>query len=110
MVDIETLMDRVEGDRKLLGEMVSVFLQDSAGSMESVLNALESRDLHGLAAAAHALRGSVANFAVRGAFETARNLETLAREGNLESAREQYTQLSRQVVQLREELTALIHS
>jgi two-component system, sensor histidine kinase and response regulator len=110
MVDLDALMDRVDGDRELLKEMVVVFLEGSGSNMETFRSALESRDLPRLAASAHALKGCVANFSTRGAFETVSSLEALAKHGDVEAAREQYAQLSRQVEQLCGELSKLAHT
>lgn len=107
MVDIQSLMERVEGDQGLLDGMIEAFLQDCSSNLESVLSAIKREDFRGLAVAAHALKGSVANFATRGAFETARNLEAFAQQGDFESARAQYPRLSQQLSQICEELTAL---
>jgi two-component system sensor histidine kinase/response regulator len=81
------LLDGVSGDRKLLREMVDLFLVDAPKLVGRVKRAVVRGDAVRLKEAAHALKGSVGNFGSASAFEAARRLETFGRENNLPSAR-----------------------
>ncbi len=83
-----TLLARFSGDRKLVRTLVNAFREDCPRMMSRIRSAIRARDAAALADAAHALKGSVGNFGASAAFETAREVEKLAREGKLDGARE----------------------
>jgi len=87
-VDNSTLLARFGGDRKLVIKLVNAFRKDCPRMITRIGSAIRSRDAAALADAAHALKGSVGNFGASAAFETAREVEKLAREGKLDGARE----------------------
>ena len=96
-VDESALLTRFSGDRKLLLTLVNAFRGDCPSMMERIRSAVRARDAAALADAAHALKGSVGNFGASEAFETAREVEKLAREGKLDGARELGATLERQI-------------
>ena len=88
IVDNSTLLARFGGDRKLVFKLVNAFRKDCPRMIATIGSAIRARDAAALANAAHALKGSVGNFGASAAFETAREVEKLAREGKLDGARE----------------------
>jgi PAS domain S-box-containing protein len=87
-VDNSTLLARFGGDRRLVFKLVNAFRKDCPRMIARIGSAIRARDAAALADAAHALKGSVGNFGASAAFETAREVEKLAREGKLDGARE----------------------
>jgi len=85
-LDMTALLNGVDGDRKLLCELIDVFLVDTPKQLARIKRALARGDATGLKEAAHALKGSVGNFDPTHAFEAVRRLETLGRENNLTDA------------------------
>ena len=85
-LDMTALLNGVDGDRKLLCELIDVFLVDTPKQLARIKRALARGDATGLKEAAHALKGSVGNFDPTQAFEAVRRLETLGRENNLTDA------------------------
>jgi CheY-like chemotaxis protein/HPt (histidine-containing phosphotransfer) domain-containing protein len=85
-LDTAALLEGVGGDRKLLREMVKVFLIDTPKLMARIERAIANEDAPRLKEAAHALKGSVGNFESSRAFDAVRHLETLARDNNLAEA------------------------
>ena len=77
---------RLGGDRRLLREMLGLFLTESPGMLAAVERALAAGDAGALRRAAHALKGSVANFAAPRPVEAARVLERMGTEGDLAGA------------------------
>ena len=63
-----------------------MFLQECPKLLEGVRQAAEQRNASLLERAAHALKGSVGDIAAPQAFDAARTLEQMAREGKLEGA------------------------
>jgi two-component system, sensor histidine kinase and response regulator len=71
------------GNRKVLREVIDIFLVDGPHLLAAVQHAQQAGDGKELAASAHALKGSVGLFVQTGAFDTARQLERAARAGDL---------------------------
>ena len=67
----------------MLAEVIRVFLSDAPGQAAALRAATEAADAGSIAAAAHALKGSVGLFSKGAAYEAARALEQAARAGDL---------------------------
>jgi HPt (histidine-containing phosphotransfer) domain-containing protein len=74
------------GDRSLLRDLLGIFLADCPGMVSNIRKAIDASDATALRHAAHALKGSVANFAAPRPLEAARRLERMGIDGDLESA------------------------
>lgn len=70
-----SLLDGVGGDRKLLRELVEVFVADTPKLLARIERAIQRRNARRLKEAAHALKGSVGNFDSGRVFEAVRALE-----------------------------------
>src|SRR5207244_8010112 len=86
VVDKGAIMRRVNGDRKLLQEVVGIFMTDHQKLLERIRQAVQKGDGPELESAAHALKGSVQNFAAHRAVTAIAKLEDLGREGKMHSA------------------------
>ncbi len=86
--DISVLLETVGGDRDLVGELASMFLEDYPAQMASIRDAVELGDAKSLHESAHKLKGSVANFGASAARELAAALELMGREGRAGDAPE----------------------
>jgi two-component system, sensor histidine kinase and response regulator len=84
--DITALMARFEDDTDLIQELAALFLDDAPSLVEKIRQAVQSCDSSSLEKAAHALKGSVANFCVQRAQEAAVRLEEIGRAGEAASA------------------------
>jgi HPt (histidine-containing phosphotransfer) domain-containing protein len=103
----ERLLARFDGDGTLLGELVAIFLEDYPARFAAVRAAVGQRDPAALDAAAHALRGSAANFGAEEAVEAAARLETMGRGRNLTGVEAAFDELERTMSILTGELAAL---
>jgi two-component system sensor histidine kinase/response regulator len=84
--DHAAVLARLNGDRKLLLELIDLFLGDCPKMLAEIETAICTRDAKALHGAAHALKSSAGNFAAHRALEAALNLETMGRSGNLDAA------------------------
>ncbi|HEX5043163.1 MAG TPA: response regulator [Candidatus Polarisedimenticolaceae bacterium] len=84
---------RLGGDRRLLREMLALFLSESPAMFQEVERAVTAGDAPALRRAAHALKGSVANFAAPRPVEAARALEKMGTNGSLQGAAEALREL-----------------
>jgi two-component system sensor histidine kinase/response regulator len=108
VLDLKEALDRVDGDRELLGEIANIFLADAAEMLQAVRAAVESNDANALNRAAHRLKGSVVTFAAGPAADAALVLELLGRDGQLEGAAEATRRLEIEVERLIVALTPLV--
>jgi two-component system, sensor histidine kinase and response regulator len=105
--DEAALLARVDGDHQLLGELVNLFLKECPGMMGQIREALDRQDAKALERAAHALKGSVGNFAAKNAFEAALKIERIARSEELAGAPLAFQRLKNEMTQLEPVLARL---
>ena len=77
--DSEALLERLEGDRALLAEMVRLFDEEAPTLVDQARAAVDQADFAALQRVAHTLKGAIGNFAAGPAFHTAEELEMAAR-------------------------------
>jgi len=98
--DEAALLARFDGNRKLLESLARTFREDCPKMRARIRKSLQTRDMRGLAEAAHALKGSVGNFGASSAFDSARKIEMTARQGTLDGAWEMYAALEDDIARL----------
>ncbi|HEY6554402.1 MAG TPA: response regulator [Vicinamibacteria bacterium] len=108
VLDEPRLLDRVGGDRQALAMLVRLFLADSRKLLARVREAVLGRNPPALRSAAHALKGSVANFAAAAATGAAARLQEMGERGDLREAPLAYASLEQEVARVRERLAALV--
>ncbi|MGH9730443.1 MAG: PAS domain S-box protein [Candidatus Acidiferrales bacterium] len=77
------LLEQVQGDRELLAEIVRLFTAGLPEVLQSLRESVARGDAAGVARMAHALKGSVGNFARRDAYRAVEEMEKFAKESNL---------------------------
>lgn len=86
-VDEQELLRRMGGSAKMLRDVAKIFTQDTPKRVTAIRKAIEQEDGAALAAAAHALRGSLAMLGAADIAAEMRKVETLAKEGQVSEAR-----------------------
>lgn len=104
--DREELLNRVDGDRELLADVLVLFKESCPRILSEMEAAIRQSDAEALARAAHTMKGSVGNFAGKAAFQKAIELEDIARTGRLSTAQPVYEELSQEIGRLLPALTA----
>jgi HPt (histidine-containing phosphotransfer) domain-containing protein len=107
VLDPAGALERVDGDRELLGEIIGLFQQDIDTLMEELEAAVRSKDPEAIMRTAHRLKGSVATFAARPATAAALHLETMGREGNIADADAAFADLKTELARLQPVLESL---
>lgn len=100
ILNLALALDRVGGDRELLQEVAQVFLEASPELLQRVQKAVADRDSKALEQAAHALKGSVGNFAAEDVYQAAMRLEKMGRSGNLDGVEKALADLEAEMVRL----------
>jgi PAS domain S-box-containing protein len=107
VIDLEEMLSRVDGDEELMLELVGLFLEEYAGLLLNIEEALAQGNCQELEFAAHTLKGSVGNFGAKSAYDAAWNLEMMGREGDLSGAAEAYVALQAEIDRLQPALAKL---
>jgi two-component system sensor histidine kinase/response regulator len=85
-IDQAALLAGVDGNRRLLREIIRVFLSDCPKRLVEIREAVRRGDAGALERAAHALKSAVGNFGAKSTIAAAQQLEALARKGDLDAA------------------------
>ena len=107
-MNAETLLANFGGRADLLKQVIDVFLEDTPTLLSRVEHALRAGNGAEVAAAAHAIKGSVGLFSQGPAYEDARRLEQLGRGGELGDGEAARAQLDASLSALMSELRALV--
>ena len=107
---VPDLLASLDGDHELLEELATIFLSDYPARFAAIRSAVEQRDAGALQAAAHALKGSAANFGAPAAIDAAERLESMGRRGDLNGVETAFTDLTVRMTQLTGELAGLCGS
>jgi two-component system, sensor histidine kinase and response regulator len=84
--DVPDALKRVEGDRELLAELLSLFLEDYPVQLENLHQALHDGHAPQVERLAHSLKSAMATVSAKRAAEAARTVETLAHAADLQAA------------------------
>ena len=86
VLDLQLALSRVGGDKQLLREIAILFIEECPRAFAEIQEAVAAGNAAKLENAAHALKGSVANFGARNAVETAFSLEQMGRANEMSAA------------------------
>jgi CheY-like chemotaxis protein len=107
VLDGRALLAQVDGNVQLLGKLTRLFLADCPARLSRIRQAVASRDPQALHQAAHALKGSIANFAARDAFDAALKLEKMGKQNDLTGVEDAHRTLENEIRRLQQALAAV---
>jgi CheY-like chemotaxis protein len=108
VLDRAALLDRVDGDMQLLGEITKLFLQECGPLMTSAREAMKNGNASQFAYDVHTLRGMFRNLAATAAQEAAGKLEELDWVKDREKVQAAYVLLEQEAQALKAELGGMI--
>jgi len=106
-IDHAALLAGVDGNRRVLRELVRLFLADCPRRLAEIKEAIRRGDAGALGRAAHTLKGSVGNFAAKNAFAAAQRLEIMSRDIDLDNVGKACVKLESELALLSEDLRKL---
>jgi CheY-like chemotaxis protein len=92
------------GGAELMRDLIDIFDEECDALLARIESASASGDAEALQEAAHALKGMVGSYGARQALNQARQLDSLARDGNVARARAELPRLRASIDQLRQAL------
>jgi CheY-like chemotaxis protein len=103
----QELLERIDGDRVLLAELLELFRTDYPGQIRTARKAVKEGDAARLQKVGHNLRGALANLAAPIASGIAGELEATGRTGDLASAGTRVTELEAELSRVIEALEGI---
>ena len=82
----EFALEQTAGDEELLEELLDLFRDSSAQDFARLCKAAESGDVDGVVAAAHSIKGAAASLGIEGVRQLALEMESRARQGEVDLA------------------------
>ena len=102
--DSEEVLRSLDGDDELMRDLIALFFEDYGAELAVAGRALGRGDGRALAAAAHGLKGMAATLYLHRVTEAAQRLDSAARSGDLEEARDLLSAVEREIEQVRPRL------
>lgn len=106
MIALEEVLDRdaavatALGDPNLFAQLVGLFVGYYPDLLDDIRDAIAAGDCECVTASVHRLKGAIGTFHAREALQTARQLETIAKESRMDDAMPTFRQLAEQVLTL----------
>ena len=101
------LLERIDGDRSFLAELLELFRADYPEQIRKCREVLVNDDAMGLQRAAHGLKGALKNLAAPAAANLAAELEAMGKSGDTTLAISKMMELEGEVERVVEALEAL---
>jgi HPt (histidine-containing phosphotransfer) domain-containing protein len=109
-VDWDEALGYVGGDRRLLCDLIGLYLGEAPRWREELRQALGAGRTADVKRTAHNIKGSMGHFGARAAFEAAQHLETLARAGTLADGPAACAALERELARVEPALAAFVQA
>jgi HPt (histidine-containing phosphotransfer) domain-containing protein len=103
-LDLAELLARVENDRELMRDLVTIFKEDFPKQLQALRQAVDASDAKQVAAFAHTLKGAFSNLAAHQAAAGASRLERLGCNGEVEAFQDAFSTLECEAARLLREL------
>jgi HPt (histidine-containing phosphotransfer) domain-containing protein len=109
-LNYEDALERVGGDEDLLRDVAELFVQECPRLLSNIEEAIRHKDAGALERSAHELKGAAANFAAQSVVDTAFQLETMGRNGDVEAAPKVFVEMESKIDRLKQDLASFIHA
>jgi two-component system sensor histidine kinase/response regulator len=106
-VNAVELLQRIDGDRGLLAELVEILREEYPGQLRDVQESIARGDARAVERVGHALRGALQNLSATSASGFAAELESIGRSGNLALAGPKLMELENEMYRVMETLDEL---
>jgi len=94
------LLERVQGDRELLAEIVQLFESGLPAILQGLRESIARKEAAEIARTAHMLKGSVGNFGRGSAFRALEEMESFAKENDMAQAAKTFVLVERELKEL----------
>ena len=102
--DREEFLERLQGDEKLLSELLDIFFSQTPSIIEDIKNSLSNKDMVSLVKQGHKFKGMSGNISAKRLFEKARAFEMAARQDKKDCLEKLFYEMEIEFNMLKEEL------
>ena len=92
--DMDLALEQIGGQKEFLPLFLERFIHSARKDLKHMKDAFYSKDLEGVRAAAHSLKGSSSNFGMKGIYEVSRKIEEISRKGQFKGLNERLKKLT----------------
>ncbi len=110
IIDLSDVLDRVQGDKDLLLELLDIFQEDFLKKRQDLHAAFEAKDLEKIQMAVHSIKGSSGNISITRMHATCIDLENILKQKKTEgmdvlirALDDQFEQVKAYVLKLKKE-------
>jgi two-component system sensor histidine kinase/response regulator len=96
----DLMLSRLDGDMELAMQLAAIFVDEYAGMVERLRDAVAGGSAEEIRRAAHAVKGSISNFVEGGPTASAFELETMGRNADVANAPRLLDRLEREIAAL----------
>jgi HPt (histidine-containing phosphotransfer) domain-containing protein len=100
ILDLAVGIRRLSGDRDLYIQIMEIFFSQAEGQLQTIRQALDARNAEVVRRISHGMKGAAANLGALRVQETARQLEALGADEDMENASPLVERLKRDVAEL----------
>jgi signal transduction histidine kinase/HPt (histidine-containing phosphotransfer) domain-containing protein len=108
VLNTEELLARTRGDKKLISELVGIFLESTPKLVDSICESTSANDAEGVYRAAHSLKGAAAMMGASQVQAAAYSIEMKGRQQQLDDAKKDIDELERAIKILKPALVSLL--
>jgi len=108
-VDVQSALQRLMGNRKLLNKLLRDFIANYANISEQIHESIACRDLASAGRIAHTFKGVSGNLSASELFTIAQELEVEIRQGNLQAINDRLVKLDAAISVIKEAITCPSH-
>ena len=92
--DRDFALGQIGGQEEFLPVYLEQFIRVAKTDLKRMKDAFDSKDIEGVRAAAHSLKGSSSSFGMKGIYEVSRKIEEDSRKGQFEGLNERLKKLT----------------
>jgi hypothetical protein len=107
VLDVEDFMERVQGDRDLLLELLEIYQQDYTGKRKALGEAVAQKNAEEIKNTAHALKGASGNISAKKMHATCLHIEQKAKDNSFDGLEALLAQLDQEYLELKTNMTEL---
>jgi len=88
IIDLEDVLERVQGDKELLSELFDIYEEDFVIKRKALEDAIAAHDIGKIKEVAHSMKGASGNISAKSLHAACLKLESLAKEGKTDGMQE----------------------
>ena len=104
-IDLNDVLERVQGDRELLVELFDIYVPDSEGKIKGLNEAVKNKEYEKIKSLAHSLKGASGNISAKKLQASFLKIEELGKTQDLSNAWEILSEIENQFFEVKAYIT-----